>query len=157
MNAPQQPAAATDPPLQHLDESLIRHRLSRAKFARLAFVDGDQPMVVPINITTDRAERIVFRTASRGLLGGLDGQKVAVEIDGHDPALRSGWSVLVLGVARDVTDAADTDAQQLRALPVDTWAPGERGRCFAVLPLSISGRVIPIGDADDWFAGVPGS
>jgi nitroimidazol reductase NimA-like FMN-containing flavoprotein (pyridoxamine 5'-phosphate oxidase superfamily) len=143
--------------VQHLDESLIRHRLSRARFARLAFVDGDQPMVVPVNIVTDHAERIVFRTASSGLLGGLDGQKVAVEIDGHDPGLRSGWSVLVLGVARDVTEAADPDAERLRALPVDSWAPGERGRCVAVLPLSISGRVIPVRGDGDWFAGVPGS
>ena len=114
-------------------------------------------MVVPVNITTDDAERVVFRTAAAGILGGLDGHKVAIEIDGHDPGLRSGWSVLVLGVARDVTTAADPDAVRLRSLPVDCWAPGDRDRYFAVLPLSISGRVIPVGADGDWFAGVPSS
>ena len=143
--------------VRHLDESLIRQRLARARFARLAFVDGDQPIVVPVNIRTDDAERVVFRTAAHGVLGGLDGHKVAVEIDGHDPGLRSGWSVLVLGVARDITDAADPDAERLRAVTVDSWAPGDRERSFAVLPLSISGRVIPVGADGDWFAGVPSS
>jgi nitroimidazol reductase NimA-like FMN-containing flavoprotein (pyridoxamine 5'-phosphate oxidase superfamily) len=151
------PADAPDPTVAHLDESLIRHRLSRARVARLGFIDGDQPLIVPVNIAADDAERIVFHTASRGILGGLDGRKVAIEIDGHDPGLHSGWSVLVLGVARDVTDAADPDAARLRALPVDTWAPGARGRCFAVLPLSITGRVIPVPGDSDWFAGVPSS
>lgn len=150
-------SAHPDEGVQHLDESLIRHRLARARLARLAFVDGDQPVVVPVNIGTDDAERVVFRTAADGCLGGLDGHKVAVEIDGHDPGLRSGWSVLVLGVARDVTDAVDPDAQRLRSVAVDSWAPGGRERLFAVLPLSISGRVIPVGADGDWFAGVPGS
>ena len=150
-------AHPADEGVQHLDEGLIRHRLARARFARLAFVDGDQPVVVPVNIGTDDAERVVFRTAACGILGGLDGHKVAIEIDGHDPGLRSGWSVLVLGVARDITDAVDADAQRLRAVAVDSWAPGERERRFAVLPLSISGRVIPVGADGDWFAGVPGS
>jgi nitroimidazol reductase NimA-like FMN-containing flavoprotein (pyridoxamine 5'-phosphate oxidase superfamily) len=157
VNATTRPAAGGELPVQHLDEALIRERLARARFARLAFVDGDQPIVVPVNITTDHAQRVVFHTAAAGLLGGLDGQRVAVEIDGHDAALRSGWSVLVLGVARDVTDAADRDAGQLRGVAVDSWAPGARARCFAVLPLSVSGRVIPIGEDGDWFAGVPGS
>ena len=99
----------------------------------------------------------MFRTSAAAILAGLDGRKVAVEIDGHDPGLRAGWSVLVLGVARDVTDAADPDAVRLRSVPVDCWAPGERDRCFVVVPLSISGRVIPVGDDGDWFAGVPSS
>lgn len=147
----------TDDRVQLLEEPLIRLRLARARFARLAFVDGDQPIVVPVNVRADDAERVVFRTAASGLLGGLDGRKVAIEIDGHDPGLRSGWSVLVLGVARDVTVAGDPDAARLRAVAVDSWAPGDRERIFAVLPLSISGRVIPVGADGDWFAGVPGS
>ena len=155
MNPFDRPAAAQ--PVDHLDESLIRHRLRRARVARLGFVDADQPIVVPVNIATDDTERVVFHTAADGILGGLDGRKVAIEIDGHDPGLRTGWSVLVLGVARDVTDAPDPDAVALRAQPVDCWAPGERSRRFAVLPLSISGRVIPVGPDGDWFAGVPSS
>ena len=156
MNRPDQRAGG-DHQLKHLDESLIRHRLERARLARLGFVHGDQPMIVPINVRADDNERIVFRTAAGTIVDQLDGCKVAVEIDGHDPATRTGWSVLVLGVARDVTDAADPDAVRLRSVPVDSWAPGERSRCFAVLPLSITGRVIPIGPNGDWFAGVPAS
>lgn len=155
--SPSNPSPPGDPSVPHLDESLIRHRLSRARFARLGFVDGDQPIVVPVNIATDDSQRVVFRTAGNGILGGLDGHKVAVEIDGHDPGSRAGWSVLVLGVARDVTVAVDPDAVRLRTVPVDSWAPGARDRCFAVLPLSITGRMIPVSPDGDWFAGVPSS
>jgi nitroimidazol reductase NimA-like FMN-containing flavoprotein (pyridoxamine 5'-phosphate oxidase superfamily) len=143
--------------MEHLDESLIRERLSRARFARLGLVDGDQPVVVPVNVATDAAQHVVFRTAGAGMLGGLDGRKVAVEIDGHDPRRRTGWSIVVLGVARDVTDATDAVAVRLRSAPVDCWAPGDRDRVFAVLPTAISGRVIPLGDDGDWFAALPGS
>jgi nitroimidazol reductase NimA-like FMN-containing flavoprotein (pyridoxamine 5'-phosphate oxidase superfamily) len=141
----------------HLDEALIRERLHRARLARLAFVDGEQPVILPVNIAVDEDGRIAYRTAADTPLAGLDGRRVALEIDGHDPASRSGWSVLVLGVARDVTNAADPGAVAGRRVPVDSWAPGSRDRVVLVLPLSITGRTVPPSDDADWFAGVPSS
>ena len=55
---------------------MLRLRRARARFALLAFVDGEQPIVVPVNVRAVDAERVVFRTAASGLLGGLDGRKV---------------------------------------------------------------------------------
>jgi nitroimidazol reductase NimA-like FMN-containing flavoprotein (pyridoxamine 5'-phosphate oxidase superfamily) len=141
----------------HLDEALIRERLGRARLARVAFVDGEQPMILPVNVATDAEHRLVFRTAAETPLAGTDGRRVAVEIDGYDAATRSGWSVLVLGVARDVTTAADPAAVAARRVPVDSWAPGPRDRVLIVLPLSISGRAVPPSSDSDWFAGVPAS
>jgi len=136
---------------------VIRDRLARARFARLAFVDGEQPLIFPVNVAVDKDDHIVFRTAGGTALAGLDGRRVAVEVDAHDPGLRTGWSILVCGVARDISAAPDPEAARLRALPVDCWAPGPRDRTFAVLPLSITGRVIQVADSGDWFAGVPAS
>jgi nitroimidazol reductase NimA-like FMN-containing flavoprotein (pyridoxamine 5'-phosphate oxidase superfamily) len=140
-----------------LDEALIRERLRRARFARLAYVDGEQPVVVPVNIVSDETQHVMLRTAAESALARLDGRRVSVEIDGHDSATRSGWSVLVRGVARDATDAADVAARRWQQITVDTWAPGVRDRLIVVLPLSITGRVIPTNADSDWFAGVPGS
>ena len=119
----------------HLDEQLMHERLHRARVARIGYLDGDGPVVVPINIAVDEDERIVFRTAVDGPLAALDGQRVAIEIDGIDPPRRSGWSILVRGVARDVTDASDAVAARAQTVPVDCWAPGTRDRTLVVLPL----------------------
>jgi nitroimidazol reductase NimA-like FMN-containing flavoprotein (pyridoxamine 5'-phosphate oxidase superfamily) len=140
-----------------MGESLVRERLRRARFARIGYVDGDQPIVVPVNIAVDTDQRVAFRTAPDGPLAALDGSRVAIEIDGYDGTTRSGWSILVLGVARDVTDATDPAALSARKLPVDTWAPGDRSRILVVIPLSITSRTIPPSPDGDWFAGVPSS
>lgn len=140
-----------------LDENLIRERLQRALFGRIAFVDGDQPMIMPMNLAVDADHRIAFRTAPDGPLSALDGQRVAIEIDGHDSATRSGWSVLVHGLARDVTAATDPAAIAARQLPVDSWASDRDQRIMVVVPLSITGRVVPPSHDSGWFAGVPAS
>jgi len=143
--------------IDQLDESLLRDRLRRTRVARIGYVDDDQPIIVPINVATDDEARIVFRTDATGPLGALDGRRVALEVDGYDTTLRSGWSILVQGVARDITTASDVAAQRLRRLPLDCWAPGRRERLFVVLPIDITSRVIHTGAGDDWFAGVPAS
>jgi hypothetical protein len=151
------PASPAADRIDKLDESLQRERLRRARVARIGYVDGEQPIIVPVNIATDDEARIVFRTDATGPLGALDGRRVAIEVDGYDTAVRTGWSILVQGVARDITGATDVTAQRLQRLPVDCWAPGIRDRLFVVLPLSITGRVIHVGADGDWFAGVPAS
>ena len=143
--------------LEVLDETVVRDRLRRADLARIAYVDGDQPVIVPVNIVADESEHVLLRTAAGGPLAALDGRRVAIEIDGHEPGERSGWSILVRGVARDVTDAPDIEARRWQRTTVDTWAPGVRDRLIVVLPLSITGRAIPLGAGGGWFAGVPGS
>jgi len=143
--------------LPELDERLIRSRLQRTRFARLGYVDDDGPVIVPINVIIDDDERVVFHTNPTSALAALDGQHVAIEIDGFDPASRSGWSILVRGVARDVTASSDVVAMKAKVAPVDSWAPGVRNRTFVVLALAITGRTIPMGADGDWFAGVPAS
>jgi nitroimidazol reductase NimA-like FMN-containing flavoprotein (pyridoxamine 5'-phosphate oxidase superfamily) len=141
----------------HLAEAEVQERLGRARLARLGFVDGDDPVIVPVNVVVDAEQRIVFRTSSSSALAELDGRRVAVEVDGFDTAARAGWSVLVRGVARDVSCGDDAVAQTARDANVDCWAPGERERTFVVLPLSVTGRVIPVGPDAGWFPGVPSS
>jgi nitroimidazol reductase NimA-like FMN-containing flavoprotein (pyridoxamine 5'-phosphate oxidase superfamily) len=142
---------------RHLEEAELRERLSRARIARLGYIDGQDPVIVPVNVIVDADQRIVFRTSSSSALAELDRRRVAVEIDGFDTATRAGWSVLVRGVARDVSHGDDVQAVAARIADVDCWAPGHRNRTFVVLPLSITGRVIPFGPAAGWFPGVPSS
>lgn len=156
---PPPPAEAEPEPgkVGHLDEQLVRDRLGRARIARIGYVDLRGPLIVPVNVVVDTEQRVIFHTARESALARLDGHSVAVEIDGFDQAHHAGWSILVRGVAHDVTDAEDPAAEEMRHAAVDCWAPGSQDRVFAVVPLSIDGRHIPVGPDGDWFLGAPSS
>jgi hypothetical protein len=49
-------------------------------------------------------------------------QPVCFEVDGTDPAVHTGWSVIVRGEVTEVTDLAEL--ARLRDLPLRAWAPG---------------------------------
>jgi nitroimidazol reductase NimA-like FMN-containing flavoprotein (pyridoxamine 5'-phosphate oxidase superfamily) len=116
-------------------ELLAGHQLGR-----VAFLVDDHPEILPVNYALD-GDRIVFRT-DRGLKlhAIVDAPGVAFEIDDGDPAAHTGWSVLVVGRAEQVTDAVDLD--RLRKLPLQPWAFGEKPYWVRIVPRSISGRSI---------------
>jgi hypothetical protein len=65
---------------------------------------------------------------------------VAFEVDDVDPTAHAGWSVVVRGVAREVTDPIElADAQRD---PLARWAPGPDHRIVAISTEIVSGRRI---------------
>jgi hypothetical protein len=67
---------------------------------------------------------------------------VAFEVDEIDPITRSGWSVVVRGIARPLTGAGEIEAA--RHQPLERWAPGADNRVIAVSVELVSGRrIIP--------------
>jgi uncharacterized protein len=85
---------------------------------------------------------VVFCTAEgtklNAVVGGAD---VAFEVDDHRSLRHSGWSVLVRGRARIVTDKADL--AHLRAGPLRPWAKGARANWIRISLDEVSGRRIP--------------
>ena len=65
---------------------------------------------------------------------------MAFEVDGIDTSAETGWSVLVRGVASEVTD--EHERARLARLPLHPWAPGERDRWLRVVPTTVTGRAI---------------
>jgi nitroimidazol reductase NimA-like FMN-containing flavoprotein (pyridoxamine 5'-phosphate oxidase superfamily) len=114
--------------------------LRRHEVGRLAVVaTNGQPLIFPVNYAFDEG-KIVFRTA-RGTKEQLATQSlVAFETDGWDASRSSGWSVLVQGVAHDVTFAADAPSTRLRRLEVRPMAPGEHARWIGIWANEITGR-----------------
>jgi nitroimidazol reductase NimA-like FMN-containing flavoprotein (pyridoxamine 5'-phosphate oxidase superfamily) len=87
---------------------------------RLAFVDAGTPVIVPVNYALD-GTAIVFRSFSGGKLDAAERHRpVAFEIDHLDHFSRTGWSVVVTGVA-EVVDDPDT-VRRLERAQVDSWA-----------------------------------
>lgn len=116
--------------------------LASRKVGRLGFVVDDQPLVLPVNYALVR-DIVVFRTAGGAKLDGAIGHKVAFEIDcGADGEAADVWSVVVQGVAEDITNATDVLNVELRAGAISPWVSDVRDRYVRIIPLVVSGRWI---------------
>ncbi len=125
--------------IEVLSESLCRDLLASRNLGRIAFSLGDQPEIFPVNYAADGSV-VVFRTASGTKIQEAVMHRVAFEVDGWDPETRIGWSVVVKGIAEEVTTGIDTFSAAVRKVPVYPLAPGEREQWIAVYPSEISGR-----------------
>lgn len=112
--------------------------IASATLGRLAITSHALPLVLPVNFRLV-GDRIVFRTGvGTKLDAATSGNVVAFEVDDMDPLWHSGWSVVVTGVAHEVSDAAERS--ELEALGIPRWAPMTADRMVAVDTDVISGR-----------------
>ena len=117
--------------------------LESTRIGRIVFVDGDQPMALPVNFGWFEGT-VVFRTGEgQKLTAAALGQNVAFEVDRFDEQTNSGLSVLVKGTARAVDDWAEQE--QLEQLDVRPWQrqPWRRG-WVRVTPSEITGRKLDV-------------
>jgi hypothetical protein len=104
--------ARSNRPVEVLSEYQCCELLASRDLGRIAFSIGDQPEILPINYAAD----------------------------GWDPQAQVGWSVVVKGVAEEVSSGIDPFSAALREHPVFPLAPGSRERWIAIYPAEISGR-----------------
>ena len=117
--------------------------LRTSAVGRVGGTVAGHPFVLPVNYAVD-GDQVVFKTAAGTKLSGSSFARVAFEIDGFDAKSRTGWSVVVEGVATDISDMIDTKSSRLRALDLQPWFAGEKSHWVAIQPESISGRrVVP--------------
>ena len=115
----------------------LRH-LRQGTVGRLAVSVSALPAIFPVNYAV-LDEDIVFRTGPGTKLdAALSEAVVAFEIDQSDPVAHSGWSVVVVGVARPITDSATLS--RAAALPLTPWADGGRDTVVRLETRLVSGR-----------------
>jgi uncharacterized protein len=115
--------------------SLLRtHNLGR-----LAIVIEGRPRIFPVNYAT-AADAVVFRTEPGAKLQYGPGSAACFEIDDHDPGTSMAWSVMVVGILKDITDASDERSRSLRRLAVEPVAPGQKLHWLALNADEVSGR-----------------
>lgn len=146
MPAPEEPEPNLAVRLEPLDRTECLRLLASVSVGRLGLLVDGRPEILPVNFAVD-GETVVFRTAAGAVLTQAAMQVVAFEADQIDEANGTGWSVLVQGVAQDVSDALDTRSERLRALALVSWAPGERHRWFRLDAHHLSGRRLLAGPA----------
>jgi len=128
--------------LEVLSEEACLQLLTENTLGRLAFAIAGQPEIFPVNYAM-YGDVIVLQTAPGTKLRHVPHRRVAFEIDGLDQAAGRAWSVVVKGLAEDITTRIDPFSQARRAIAVDTWAPGERKHRLAIYPAHLSGRRFP--------------
>ena len=123
-------------------EECLRLLASRS-FGRLAVSMGERaPVLRPVNYLFDEASRsVVFRTAvGSGFHALVRSAEATFEIDGVEEHARTGWSVIMSGVADEVTDPGEIS--RLDGLALDSWAPGDKAHWMRIRALAVSGRRI---------------
>jgi nitroimidazol reductase NimA-like FMN-containing flavoprotein (pyridoxamine 5'-phosphate oxidase superfamily) len=107
---------------------------------RIAVVQDGYPIVVPVNyrVVTEPDLWLVIRTRHGGLIE-QSSARIAFQIDSIDTTHQQGWSVLVRGALRALTD----DSPEVRAhIDPHPWLTAERDLWLAIQPLTITGRVL---------------
>lgn len=126
--------------LEILGRSECLQLLGGARLGRVGVTFGALPTILPINFRLVD-ERIVFRT---GLGTKLDAATsnaiVAFEVDEMDPLWHTGWSVVVTGLAHEVT--SPEELARLDEADIPYWAPAEGDRIVEISMEMISGRRI---------------
>ena len=116
--------------------------LAGHRVGRLGFVVGGQPMVLPVNYTLD-GSHVVFRTGEGSKLDAARRGPVAFEVDEVNVETASGWSVVVQGVAEEISDSEDWFAKSVRENAGPTWLPGMAEHFVRIVPSLITGRRLP--------------
>lgn len=113
--------------------------LAERRVGRLAVVDGDRPMIFPVNYVMV-GEEVVFRTDEGTKLTASQRAPVAFEIDHIDEEAETGWSVVVTGRAEEVEDVHTEARRRLSEAGVRPWSGGDKAHWVRIVPTSVTGR-----------------
>ncbi len=107
---------------------------------RIGLVDREvRPLIFPVNYFFDEGV-VVFRTGLGSKLNLAPGAHVCFEIDGSNTVTGVVWSVLVKGIAHDVTNPRSSPIGRMRFWPVRPLAPGSRENWIGIWANEITGR-----------------
>jgi nitroimidazol reductase NimA-like FMN-containing flavoprotein (pyridoxamine 5'-phosphate oxidase superfamily) len=120
--------------------------LATQPVGRVAVIVGHYPLVFPVNYTViDRT--ILYRTGVGTKLHAIHRSNVTFEVDAMDPVHHTGWSVMVKGVAQELSMARDRKTASRAELGGATpWAPGARDHLIRIIPDHVTGRRIRAGE-----------
>ncbi|MDQ0779917.1 nitroimidazol reductase NimA-like FMN-containing flavoprotein (pyridoxamine 5'-phosphate oxidase superfamily) [Streptomyces aurantiacus] len=108
------------------------HLLASVSLGRVGFTEQALPAIRPVNHLVDQGA-VVIRTHSGSALlkHSMRSEVVAYEADDIDPTTRTGWSVVVTGVATRVTDSEELARYQRLLTP---WSGAAMGDVVRIEP-----------------------
>jgi uncharacterized protein len=126
---------------EELERSECLRLLADETFGRLGVVLDNYPVILPMQFALD-GDRVVMRTNPGSKFHFAPLTHVSFEVDHADVDREEGWSVLVQGVAEDITNAIDELSEHARSLTVQTWGQPPTDCWLAIVPRKITGRRI---------------
>ena len=140
-NRPPPSEAAAGSKLTVLTQKECWALVKQVALGRFAFVMDGWPLVMPVNYLVDGVDVVIRSDPGRKLTAARQQVQATLQVDSVDRVHRSGWSVLVFGIATAVDDPdeiARLDGRGLRS-----WAASERASWIRLLPVDITGRRMP--------------
>jgi nitroimidazol reductase NimA-like FMN-containing flavoprotein (pyridoxamine 5'-phosphate oxidase superfamily) len=114
--------------------------LASAPVGRIVFTRGALPAIHPVNFVVEGDDVVITTSEDSALLSAVAESIVAFEADEIDAANHVGWSVVVTGRARLVTDRQNIE--RLRVIMRTSTGPAESARFIRIRPEIVSGRRI---------------
>jgi nitroimidazol reductase NimA-like FMN-containing flavoprotein (pyridoxamine 5'-phosphate oxidase superfamily) len=126
--------------LQNLSDAECFALIATQQIGRLGVIADHYPLIFPVNYGIDLGV-IVIRTGAGTKLTKASHANVTFEVDDIDQRTHSGWSVLVKGLAEEITPEHRTELiERTKAAALEPWAPGYRGHWLRLIPHAVSGR-----------------
>jgi uncharacterized protein len=125
--------------MERLDRNECVRLMERhpARIGRLALA-GPRPVIFPVNYAVDRGNIVLRTDPGTKFHAAVRESYVAFEVDWVEPNWQTGWSVVVRGQARLVTNPEEL--RRLRRLPLMPWAEGDKEHYVSIEAELISGR-----------------
>jgi CBS domain-containing protein/nitroimidazol reductase NimA-like FMN-containing flavoprotein (pyridoxamine 5'-phosphate oxidase superfamily) len=129
-----------DDGLELLSEQQCRLLLSQGSVGRVAVAVGAIALVFPVNYLMSGDDILFWTAEGTKLRAAVANRVVTFEVDQFDPVTETGWSVLVVGPARERAEPAVLAGAMAAGLR--SWAPGDRNHLVAITAETLTGRRI---------------
>jgi len=126
--------------LEILSPEQCHDLLRRHTVGRVAVTVAALPAIFPVNYAVLDDEIVFLTGEGTKLQAALERAVVAFQVDHIDQASASGWSVMAIGVAEEITDPGEVAEAKL--LGLRPFASGDRSHFIRIRPEFISGRRI---------------
>jgi nitroimidazol reductase NimA-like FMN-containing flavoprotein (pyridoxamine 5'-phosphate oxidase superfamily) len=111
--------------------------LGTVEVGRIALSVGALPVVLPVNFAMLGGDILIRTVTGSKLEAAATNAVVAFEADHVDAVDRAGWSVLVQGIASEITDPEELD--RACRVPLEPWS-GLDGHYLRITTSVVSGR-----------------
>ncbi|HVM67219.1 MAG TPA: pyridoxamine 5'-phosphate oxidase family protein [Acidimicrobiales bacterium] len=125
--------------IEVLDYAECMRLLASKQVGRIGFAIWGGPEILPVNYVLDH-DAIVFATGAGSKLSAVVRSPVVFEVDDTDDRTRTGWSVVMHGLAQEVTAADNGTLERVLALPLEPWSAGRKPYYVRITPRFVSGR-----------------
>ncbi len=137
---------------QELSTQECQSLLATRQIGRLGVLVNGYPLIFVVNYGLDEGA-VIIRTAPGTKLAHANHANVSFQVDQIDERTRSGWSVLVLALAEEVTEQTHRLEllRRTQAHAVQPWAPGQYDHWLRLIPHQVTGRRIVPGQLPPLF------